>query len=242
MAISRDYGTLQRHIVDDLGDRSDLLAARLSTAASPVKYAIQSAIAKWEREPFYFNEFYDTSFFATVNTQEVYTSADTTKISTNLTIRRLRITIAGARYMLVHRTWQYLDDVANSTTTGKPTDFAYFAQQIRLYPVPDGAYTIACSGVKRLADLTADTDTSVWTQDGYDLIRAEAKLILAREMLMDNALAEQLEMQIYGRPERPNVEGYLAALRKETALRSGEMVAQVGPPPVRATGAPSKGR
>lgn len=223
MAISATYITLQRQIADELGNRTDLLSALSSSSLtlSPVKNAIQSAIAKFEREPLYFNQFYDNLFFTTVNLQEFYTSADEATIATTINITRLHIIVDSKRYMLVPRRWQYLEDIWHGTDTGSPTDFAYFAQQIRLYPIPNGAFPISASGTQRLSALSADSDTNGWTQDGFDLIRTEAKRILAQEVLFDYDLAERLRIEIYGDPNNQQFEGHLAALRKETMLRTG---------------------
>ena len=221
MAISATYLQMQQQIAMELGDKTQLLPSS-SGIWSPIKNAIQSAIAKWEREPFYFNEVYTASFFSTVNTQELYTSSDAAAIATTVSIKRLHITISGSRYSLVARDWDYLEDVSVGTTTGKPTDYAYFAQQIRLYPIPDAAYVVSLSGTRRLTALSADSDTGGWTTDGFDLIKAEAKFILAGEYLHDAPLAAAMAAAIYGAPAAqglPPNEGILAMLRKETALR-----------------------
>lgn len=221
MAISTTYLLLQSQIADELGGRTDLLSTLSGSGLtlSPVKNAIQSAIARWEREPFYFNEDYDTSFFSTANGTEVYTSATSTKISTLLNIYRLHVTISGSRYALVRRTWAYMDDNAVGTTVGPPTDFAYFAQQIRLNPIPDAIYTVAASYMKRLTALSADADTNAWTSEAFDLIRSEAKRILAREVLHDEEMAKRMSIAIHGDPQVPGDRGYLGTLRDETARR-----------------------
>ena len=223
MAISATYITLQRQIADELGNRTDLLSPLSSSSLtlSPIKNAIQSAIAKWEREPFYFNELYDTAFFTTVANQEVYTSADAAAIATVASITRLRVTANGTRYPLTPRNWGYIDDVSATTvSTGQPIDFAYFAESIRLYPIPDAAYAVALSGTKRFTALSADADTNVWTSDAYDLIRSEAKLILARETIHDDELAKRMHIAIYGDPVDPRSRGYLSVLKAETTRRA----------------------
>lgn len=222
MAITANYVILQNRIVDELGDRSDLKAPLLTAVgqSSPIKRAIQSAIAKWEREPFYFTEVYDTSFFTTVNNQEYYTTADDADIPAIVSITRLHVTISSSRYALIPRRWNYLDDISTGTTAGNPTDYAYFASQIRLYPIPNGAFPVALSGHKRLATLSADGDSNAWTLDGFDLIRCEALLSLATELLHDPALAAAMERAIYGYPENPSRKGYLQVLREETERRA----------------------
>ena len=67
----------------------------------------------------------------------------------------------------------------------------------------------------------------MWTQDAVDLIRSEAKLILAREVLHDDDLATRMELAIYGRSSAggmwgavPGQRGYLYALKAETTRRA----------------------
>lgn len=218
MAISATYIQLQIRIADEIGDRTDLLAPLLSASAnSPIKRAIQSAIAKWERERFYFNEVYNsaTPLFTTVSGQELYTTSDAAGIATAPDIDELRATISGSRQVLTKRSWGYLEEMSsNPSARGQPSEWAYFGQQIRLYPIPDGAYPIAASRVQRLAALSADADTNVWTQDGFDLIRCEAIANLGRGILRDPELAAQAEAQIY------SPRGYLYELKAETARRA----------------------
>jgi hypothetical protein len=223
MAISGTYLQLQQQIADELGDRQDLLVPLADSALtlSPIKNAIASAIAKWEREPFYFTENYSQNLFNTVAGQEFYTTAAATMIATSPNILKLHIFINANRYPLQIRTWQYLEDTSvNPAVQGQPIDYAYFAEQLRFYPIPMGAYPITISGIGRLAALSADSDANTWTQDGYDLIRSEAKLILAEETLMDDDLAGRCRAAIYGNPQNPVERGYLAALKGETARRA----------------------
>ncbi len=223
MTISATYIQLKRQIADELGDRTDLLSplSDSSLTLSPIENAIQSAVAKWEREPFYFNETYTTTWFTTVAGQELYTTADAATIPTTPMINELRILISGNNYTLTKRSWQYLDDMSVSPTNrGQPQDWAYFAEQIRVYPIPDAAYPVTASRTTRPTALSADSDANVWTQDAFDLIRSEAKLILALEVIHDAALAKEMGIAIYGDPTMPQVRGYLSALKAETTRRA----------------------
>lgn len=223
MAISATYLVLQEQIADELGDRQDLLSplSDSSLTLSPIKNAIQSAIAKWEREPFYFNEAFTQSLFSTVAAQEFYTTTDAAMIATSPYLLKLHILVNANRYTLELRTWQYLEDISvNPANTGEPVDYAYMAEQLRFYPIPNGVYPVTLSGTKRFSNLSADADTNIWTQDAFDLIRSEAKLILAREVLFDDELSARMQMAIYGNPQVPQDRGYLKALKAETARRA----------------------
>lgn len=229
MTVSGTYLQLQEQIADELGDRQDLLSplSDSSLSLSPIQNAIQSAIAKWEREPFYFNEVYEQNLFNTVIGQELYTSAAAAMIATSPDLLKLHVLISSNRYPLRPRTWQYLEDTSvNPLVTGQPIDYAYLAEQLRFYPIPDGVYPITLSGTQRLTNLVNPTDANVWTQDAYDLIRSEAKLILAREVLNDDDVATRSELAIYGKSSAgglwgrlPEQRGYLYALKAETTRR-----------------------
>lgn len=224
MPISTTYLLLQSQIADELGGRTDLLSTLSGSGLtlSPIKNAIQSAIAKWERTPFYFTETYSASWFSTVAGTETYATAALTAIATNANIYRLNITSATTRTPLTRRAWNKIGDKATSTANvdrGLPTEWAYAAEQIRLWPIPDAIYAIGALYTQRLTALSADSDTNVWTQDGFDLIKAEAKLILALEVLHDSDLAARMRLAIYGDPQDQRAKGYLQVLLDETERR-----------------------
>lgn len=220
MPISTDYITLQRQIADELGGRTDLLTVLTGSnlTLSPIKNAIQSAVSKWERVPFYFNEVYNASLFSTVINQELYTTAAAAAISTLANIHRLHIA-GSSRFPLIRVSPAQIDDLATTATAAKPTHWSYFSSTIRLYPIPDAIYAIAASYTQRLAALSADGDTNVWTSDAFDLIKAEAKLILALEVLHDLEMAARMRLAIYGDPSDPRTKGYYQALQEETDRR-----------------------
>lgn len=223
MTISSNYITLQQVIADELGDRQDLMTALSDSGLtlSPIQNAIQSAIAKWEREPFYFVETY-VNLFTTVAGQEFYTTSDAPAIATAPRIKKLRVLVNQQRYTLTPRTWDYLEDtsVNPAVTSTYPSDWAYFAEQIRLYPIPSQASPMQASYDARQSALVNGSDSNVWTQDAYDLIRSEAKLILARETLHDPDMETECERAIYGNPQNPKDRGYLRALKSENARRA----------------------
>lgn len=222
MAISADYVTLAAQIADELGQREDLLVAQSAALTlSPIQNAIQAAIAKWEREPFYFNEAYSVPLFTTVIGQELYTVNDAVTIENSPDIVKLHILISGNRFHLERRSWAYIEDISmNPNNRGQPGEWAYFAEQIRLYPIPDGAYPVRASRISRPDALVGPYDSNVWTQDAYDLIRSEAKLVIAQETLFDDDLAARMKLAIYGDPQDPRIKGYLGALRGESFRRA----------------------
>ncbi|WP_298800112.1 hypothetical protein [uncultured Devosia sp.] len=228
MAINRNYGLLKKQIADECSDDQALLQplSDASGLSSPIDNAVQSAIALWEREPFYFNGFRIEpdagSPFQLVAGQEFYGAADYPPLGTLACIKTIRILQGGQnRFTLKERTNDYLDNIAvNDAWRGLPTDYSYFALQLRIYPIPDVAYPVGIVGTQRFADLVEDSDSNAWTADGFDLIKSQAKLILAREVIHDAGLETAMEKAIYGDPMIPRARGYLRALKDETTRRN----------------------
>jgi len=159
------YGDMIDRIESDLG-RSDLTTA--------VKEAIQTAIRYYERERFYFNE--QTSTFTTSSSQEFYGSASSSFISRLVNIDSIVVDVNTSTYPIIERDFQYIDQVqTNAGYTGDPTDFVYWNNQIRLYPIPYTARTVNVSGVYKLSTLTATASTNAWFTEGEALIRCRAK-------------------------------------------------------------------
>jgi hypothetical protein len=114
MAVSTTYGTMQATIAYELGDRSDL--------TTQIQSAIQTAIAKWERSHFYFNEVNDVNGFSTVVGQEFYTASDYALIGSMAHIDKIHAFVSNNRYTITPRTWQYIEDMSvNPTVQAPPT-------------------------------------------------------------------------------------------------------------------------
>jgi hypothetical protein len=197
------YLDMQTRIADEL-DRSDLTAQ--------IKKAIISAVAHYERRRFYFCE---TSFtISTVAGQETYTSSDAAAIATSPNIERLNGLYSNLRTPLTKRDWAWIDDVSSTTTSrARPMAWAYRAETIRLYPIPDAAYTITAYNVPRLTALSADGDSNAWTNDAEELIRSHAKIDLLRNVIRGADMVEEIALQ------RDQEQGALAALIRETSSR-----------------------
>ena len=231
MTVTSNYLILQQRIADELGDRTDLMAPLSDSALvqSPIQNAIQSAIARWERRTFYFNELIvianSSSPWKTVLGQEYYGAADYAGIATIASLRRVWVIVSNQRYTLNRRTPQYLDDTSvNPSTTSQPVDYAYAAEQMRLYPIPDNSYPMGLEGTSRLTPLVNNTDENAWTDDAEGLIRSTAKMILAIDTLHDQELATECAVAIYGAPGSPymgspKTTGYLYDLDAETTRR-----------------------
>lgn len=216
------YGDLQARIADEL-IRSDL--------TSQIKIAILSAITTYQRERFYFNES-RSSTFSTVAGQEFYTSADLAAIPNLINIDTVLFYQSPSyRYPLDVRTWDELElwSLNPNTVSGFPSDYAYYAQQLRLYPIPSGVYTVRLSGVQRLTPdpLSADSDTNAWMTDGEELIRQRAKGDLLINTIRDpDYQAGQAQLAMMGESYLCHAEksAYLAVRGQTTQLLSSGRV------------------
>lgn len=225
MAVSYTYQQMQNQLAYELGYRTDLLTvpSGINTALSPIQQAIQNAIARWEREHFYFNELSSRNPLAGFTTQsglEFYTSSQWAALATSPHIDKLWVLISGNRYTLNPRTEQYLSDTSvNPVVTGQPVDYSIFAETLRLYPIPNGAYPISAEGTLRFPTLVNASDQNAWLTDAADLIRATAKEDLFRNTIKNKDAADDQKKLIYGDPMVPGDQGYLDALLYETHQR-----------------------
>ncbi len=188
------FGELQSRVADELGGRDDLLVPATGLTLSPVALAIIDAIQYWEEEPFYFNEIRDAPAFTTVLGQEFYTSSDWANVVNTGHITSMTVVLSGTRYIVNPRSMQWMDEYAiTSTFTGCPTDFCYFNQQIRFYPIPNAVYDVNVVRTKLFTTLSAASDTNVWTEDAEALTRSTAKWFICRDVTLDDAGAVRYE-------------------------------------------------
>jgi hypothetical protein len=113
------------------------------------------------------------------------------------------VTVSGSVLELDLQSHADLQTQDMTGVTGYPTDYALFANQIRLYPKPASGttYQVDLDGTKRIATLSASTDTNEWTDEALNLICARVeKNICARKFKdFDSAqmyqVAEDQELQ-----------------------------------------------
>ncbi|MEA3002170.1 MAG: hypothetical protein QOH81_958 [Sphingomonadales bacterium] len=170
---------------DDLGAGGEL--------AQALTDAIADAIETYADEPFWFNR-------ATGN-------ATTTNVATVALPAGMRaaslVTCQGMALLKVP-----LASLQGRVETGLPCRWAEEGGLLHFWPTPDAAYVL---GVYGIADLGVPASSNAWTNEGYRLILACAKKILARGSLRDPdgmALARDEE------------EEALAKLRRETRRRA----------------------
>lgn len=173
-------------IADDVDDTS-------TEYEDQIEKAVQGAQRYCERHGFYFNQTRDVTF-STVAAQQVYDDSDNANIPTLVRVSHVYCTDSGGQTVELNRiTQQEMELLSdNSASTGEPFAWAYYNQEIRLYPIPDAVYTIRLQlGNYRLTVLSTGTDTNAWLDEAYDLIKARAKYILYKNTLKDAALAAE---------------------------------------------------
>jgi hypothetical protein len=172
----------------NLGEMLDDIADELarSDLETQTRRCIKRAIQHYQRKHFYFLEDYSVTF-NTVASQEYYGSSDNAAIPNYSEIDSLVITINGDRISLDKKPKEWFDTISNSASqTGQPSDYIYYAQQFRLYPIPDAAYEIRIHGLKRLDDITQTASSNVMFTEGFDLIKYSAKRRLCTDYLKND--------------------------------------------------------
>jgi hypothetical protein len=199
-----------------------------SPTQSDIQNAIQDAIEEYQRESFDFNRiryFGDVtgsgSDLQTVQGQEFYSSVDLPVLINYPHITKILVLAFQNRYPLIQRTPQWIDDQSLSTTwQGWPTDWAWDSGSLRLYPVPNNSYPLILDATIRYRPLSNPSDYSVWTNRAEALIRLEAKRLLFKNIIRDQAQADAMELEVMGDP-RTGRQGALAMLRREATRRAG---------------------
>lgn len=176
------YGAMQTRIANEL-HRTDL------STNDHITNAIKAAIKHYERERWYFNEATTSASLTTSAGLATYPlPSDFMKLdSLKLTINGWKCDIAPMPYIEMDKR-----DSGNSATRGPSKWWAVYANVLRLYPVPDGTYVQTMSYQKRLTTLSASADTNAWVDEMEELIRTKAKEILARQVMRNYPLADQL--------------------------------------------------
>jgi hypothetical protein len=173
------YVDMQTRIADDLVDTA--------VTTAQIKNAILTAVSDYDSARFFFNQ--KTATFSTVAAQEYYTTAALSDIPNIVSIDSALITYSGYKSQLVAVDYSTMDAEQDGTITSAPYWYAYYGQQIRLFPIPDAVYTVTLSYLYKFTTLSADSDTNAWMTDGEEMIRQAAKRRLALDTLRDPELA-----------------------------------------------------
>jgi len=152
-----------------LVDRIIADAARGDTSITDtVKLHVLDAIEHYSTQRFWFNE--ATAAITTSSSDNLYSAP-----ADFLELDSATVTINGAKRQLVPIGHKEMDAMDSGLVFGDPVYIAHFAEQFRLYPVPNRTVTISLSYQKYSATLSATGDSNAWTTVAVDLIRARAE-------------------------------------------------------------------
>ena len=192
------------------GGTVDLIITELARSDSSITAVVErevlKAIEHYAPTRFWFNE--ARGSFTASNTMFYALSALTVSF---LEIDQMTVTINSGVVELEKATHQELNRIDVSAFTGPPSRWAIWAEQIRLYPRPASgtSYQVDVDGTKRLATLSASTDTNAWTTEGLDLISAHVQKNLWAKKFKDPAQAQVFQVaetealnRLLGRTER----------------------------------------
>lgn len=168
-----DYGSL----LDAIADESRRPRATFGTQ---IERCVQEAIDHYAKRRFWWNES-TSETFATVASQENYGAAANAKIPYVVEFDSVKIAISSTDKRTLRKvSWEDIEELNTSgTSTGQPSMYAYYAQQIRLYPIPSDAWTVTMAGLFLLTRLSADGDANAWVTrvQGEKLIRCHASAL-----------------------------------------------------------------
>ncbi len=167
-------------IIDDLG-RSD------TSITSVVQQHMQDAIRYYQNNRFWFNEG-TASISTTVSLAYYSLPSDLIELDT------MNILINSRNVQLDPETFQEIDRMDIGGYVGYPILYAEYAEQFRLYPVPNGPYSITLHYLKELSTLSATSDSNAWTSEAENLIRARTIKTLSAFKYKDTALAQTMQI------------------------------------------------
>lgn len=149
------YKDLQDRIALDYLNRYDVLPA--------VKRAIQNAVLCYENQRWWFNETATTTT-TTANVASLGVPADF------LILDRIEVAHSGAHDTLIQSTFDEVRDMNIGSVPGVPSHFNYRGDKFNLALIPFSAYSATIYYIHKLPVLSADTDSSVWTNEAGNLI------------------------------------------------------------------------
>ena len=184
--------------------------------SAEIANAVRSAIRHHENTRFWFNETRDITFSLS-SSQEFYTATDIPQLADLIEIDAVTTTVSNNRYPLTRRGYDYLEEISTGQQyTSLPYDYAFYGEQLRIYPIPNGAYPCRISGHIRLSLTSTASGSIAWMNEAQDLIRLHAKKRLIAEVIRPDDLSELATLEALETNELASL-----ARRSTKALASG---------------------
>jgi hypothetical protein len=168
---------LKAVIADDL-HRTDL--------TTRIDDAVLSAIRHYERKSFYFLEGV-TTFTATSSATYHDIPVDFKDDDS------LLVTISGSKTPVIRASHREIDEKDTGLIFGSPSEYAFYQNKFRFYPVPNQDYTMTLSYHKTL-DLPSASGSNAWTTAAFDMLRHRSRWDIQQHYLQDPENARQAKM------------------------------------------------
>lgn len=192
-------------IIRDTGNRTDI--------TSDVSAAISSAVKYYKRERFWFLE----TATAIVTSSSLATYPSPSDLGPQ--IDSLLIWLSGSKGPIERVGFQELNEKDDGLLRGAPSQWTYFGDKIRLYPIPDKTYTLEMSYHQYL-DAPSITGSNAWTNAGAELIRFRAKWDVQAHILNDEVNAKETKAS--------ELEEYFAVMSDTTRRMSSGKIRKWG--------------
>jgi hypothetical protein len=177
------------------GGAVDLILTELARSDTSITAVVEREILKaiefYAPQKFWFNEG-RISFTASATILYPFSSMS----AVMLEIDQVSTAVNGGVIELLPENHAELNRMDVSGFTGHPTRYAIFGEQMRLYPMPatGTTYQVNIDGTKRLASLTASTDTNEWLDEGLNLIAARVEKNLCARKFKDYDAAQVYQL------------------------------------------------
>lgn len=172
------FAQIRSNVADYL-NRTDL--------TTQINRSINRSITYYEKERFWFNE--TTGTFSTVSGTKNYSSS--TIPSDIAEIDYVEIVVNSNDFELKPRTYEYIEQIDVHHAIGVPTDYAFYQENIYLYPIPNDIYTIRVSYQQKYTTLSADSDTNDFTVYAEDLIEFASSRWVYGAVLQNKAKSDE---------------------------------------------------
>jgi hypothetical protein len=153
---------------------------------------ITSAINFYRSKRFYFSEKRTVVTFDTVNDQSDYDETAQANIPHLISIDSVTVTDTGTVNPVCPISPERMELLIGGVSPlgNPPRHYSYYAQVLRLYPIPNDVYPMRVTGVIRIPAPATDEETNnVWMNDAEELIRARAKKAIYADWMGDPQMA-----------------------------------------------------
>lgn len=181
-------GTIQDNV-------AGLLARSDTTTRTEIARAITRACEYYGKESWWFTESRVTLSCSTGATEYTLSASLVSVIAATVTRN-------GQSYPISQISEQERLDIQTANLTGTPSWFSVYGDRFIPYPAPGEAYTVALTGHKRAATITATASSNALTNHAEELIEARAAWYVKTYFLMDpegGAMFKALEQEAYVR-------------------------------------------